>query len=83
MKLKNAFLALALVGLTACEVQPSPVSDQCLRAELFAKCMASLPPGPEMPHYNDWDEVVASCDNASYYQSKREVSAIKPECMGY
>jgi len=30
--------------------------------------------------YNDWDEVVDSCENAAYYQSKREREVVKPEC---
>lgn len=80
----TAALASAALLLAGCEVQPpSQQPDQCLRAELFAKCMSSLPPGPEMPHYNDWDEVVQVCDQAAYYQSNRPIEAIKPECRAY
>lgn len=85
MKIKNALLALAHALLLAgCQVQPpSPQPDQCMRAELFAKCMAALPPGPEMPHYNDWDEVVEACEDTAYYQSQRPIEVIKPECRAY
>lgn len=80
----TAALAGAALLLAGCQVQPPPAQpDQCLRAELFAKCMAALPPGPEMPHYNDWDEVVQECEDTAYYQSQRPVETIKPECRMY
>lgn len=45
--------------------------DQKLRAERFDACMKNLPAGPEKTHYNDWSEVVDSCETASYQQSLR------------
>lgn len=38
------------------------------RKEIFDDCMSRLPAGPQITHYNDWDEVVSTCDNVSYYQ---------------
>ncbi len=55
-------------------------NDQCLRARLFEQCLKALPAGPEATKYNDWDEVVAACESAAYYQSLRAASTIKPEC---
>lgn len=45
--------------------------DQKLRAERFDACMKNLPAGPESTHYNDWSEVVDSCESAAYKQSIR------------
>ena len=54
--------------------------DQCMRAVLFKQCLAALPAGPVDTKYNDWDEVVAECQSASYYQSLRLLDHINPEC---
>ena len=70
--------AAALAGCEAPEVITGP--DQCLRADLFKQCMTTLPAGPQSTKYNDWDEVVAQCQNAAYYQSLRRLINIKPEC---
>lgn len=80
--MKRAALLLASAMLAGCleKVEPSSFSDQCMRAELFQQCLKALPAGPVSTHYNDWDEVVAACENAAYYQSIREKAQIKPEC---
>lgn len=41
---------------------------------------AELPKGPEAAVYNDWAEVVTSCQNAAYYHSLRKYEYVKPEC---
>jgi hypothetical protein len=81
-RLSNTTMASVVVLLSACDYppKPAPVVDQCLRAELFKSCMAALPAGPQSTKYNDWDEVVGACDNASYYQSLRQPQTIKAEC---
>ncbi len=68
--LKVLVAALAVVSLTAC-VQERDVSyEQALRVQLFNDCLARIPKGPEVTRYNDWDEVVQTCDNTAYYQSQ-------------
>lgn len=61
-------------------VEPAPKADQCMRQQLFQACMKALPDGPQSTKYNDWDEVVESCESAAYYQSLRRPEHIKPEC---
>lgn len=82
MKMPVLIFSLA-VALSGCKDSP-PVeqrtADQCLRAELFQSCMASLPAGPVSTQYNDWDEVVEACDHTSYTQSKRLESQVSKEC---
>lgn len=67
--------------LAGCEKPTPVVMDQCMRREIFSQCMAALPKGPErIAGGNDWDEVVNACESAAYYQSKRELPYVKPEC---
>lgn len=75
-----ASVALTL-ALTACDGSIGvSTPDQCMRAALFASCMRALPAGPVSSQYNDWDEVVATCESAAYRQSLRGAQHIKPEC---
>ncbi len=78
----KALLAIILsVALAGCEAPEQTTSnDQCLRADLFQRCLTGLPAGPQTTQYNDWDEVVKACEAAAYYQSRRKLNAIKPEC---
>lgn len=80
--LKAVTLVSVVSLLTACNPSPgSPASDwqwmtdQTLRADLFQKCLGALPAGPVSTHYNDWSEVVDSCENSAYYQSRRLAKA--------
>ena len=76
----TAAITLAL-ALTACDGSIGvSTPDQCMRAALFASCMRALPAGPVSSQYNDWDEVVATCESAAYRQSLRGAQHIKPEC---
>jgi len=59
----------------------APKPDQCLRIELFERCMKILPKGPDATMYNDWDEVVAECASTARIHSFRSQSQIKPECL--
>ncbi len=73
-------LAATLV-LAGCDVPEKDWgADQCLRIELFQQCLKALPAGPQSTQYNDWNEVVAQCQNAAYYQSLRKQEFIKKEC---
>jgi hypothetical protein len=75
---------LAALLLAGCDVAPIDplMTDQCMRREIFAACMAALPRGPErVGTSNDWDEVVGACDNVAYYQARRRAAQIKPQCI--
>ena len=72
-------IAISLL-LAGCNQFTEPTVDQCLRREIFTSCMASLPAGPAATKYNDWDEVVSSCENVAYYQALRKKELIKLEC---
>lgn len=83
--MKIAVLLVMAVALSACNEKVDKITwgtDQCLRAELFKTCLNNTPQGPQSAKYNDWDEVVSTCDNSAYYQSRRMVEHIKPECRG-
>lgn len=62
------FLLLLLAGCDGVK-QPTYVLDQKLRHEYFLQCLKAVPAGPVQTHYNDWDEVVDSCDSAAYHQA--------------
>ena len=76
----RAAFAMSLLLLAGCGEYATPEPDQCLRAELFKSCMASLPAGPQATKYNDWDEVVSACGSQAYYQSLRRPANIAKEC---
>lgn len=69
-----------LGGCEANQVQP----DQCLRQEIFKQCMSAIPQGPtHLTDTDNWGKVIDKCENAAYYQSKRQITQIKPECRAY
>jgi hypothetical protein len=78
--MRTPLIIVAAVALSACDVNPQSVVDQCLRPQLFEQCMRALPAGPVATHYNDWDEVVDSCRDYSLYGSYRRPEHVKPEC---
>lgn len=77
----SALLVSAFL-LSGCNQEPNNGPDQCLRQEIFKQCVANIPKGPThlTATGNDWDEVISACQSASYYQSIRVKSTIKPEC---
>lgn len=80
-EVQRYFVLALLVALAGCAEPPTaPKVDQCMRRELFDKCMASLPKGPQSTVTNDWDEVVGRCDSIAYYQSLRPKNQIKAAC---
>lgn len=54
--------------------------DQCVRREIFLQCMGALPAGPQATKYNDWDDVVSTCDSVAHYQSLRGKESIAANC---
>ena len=83
--MKITILFFAILILSGCDKnefnpQYTPIIDQCIRMELFASCMASLPEGPSTTKYNDWDEVVDSCSSAAVYQSYRPRKYVPEQC---
>lgn len=78
--MRAATLLTALLPLLGCEQVEPTIHDQCLRNDIFMRCMAALPPGPEQTKYNDWAEVIDSCEDAAMWQSYRKESMVKPEC---
>ena len=72
-------IAISLL-LAGCNQFTAPTVDQCLRREIFTNCLTNLPAGPAATKYNDWDEVVSSCENVAYYQALRKKELIKLEC---
>lgn len=91
--MRSAALKVALVMfastplfLPACDskvMEPDPngsVLDQCLRASLFERCLASVPKGPTVTSENPWHKIVDECQSAATYQSYRMRHLVKPEC---
>ena len=61
-------ISLLVAALTGCE-NAGPEPDQTVRNRIFMECLKALPKGPESTKYNDWGDVVDSCEHAAYYQS--------------
>lgn len=84
--MKKILAAVLLICLAACgpgqALDPAPRwgNDQCLRAELFKSCMASVPKGPDITYENPWHKVIDSCAAAAYSQSWRELKNVSPNC---
>lgn len=80
----KALLLLCAVLALACDpapvIKPTNITDQCLRSELFEKCMTLVPNGPTHVVANDWAEVIEECRDSSYYMSLRIPGQVKPEC---
>ena len=54
--------------------------NQCIRTEVFFKCLSAVPAGPVSTKYNDWSEVVEECSSTANWISRRKYSTIPPEC---
>lgn len=81
--IKYLAVAALLLPLYGCDDEPQgppmpkPINhgfplykiDQVNRRQFFKECMASLPVGPQSTQYNDWDEVVESCNRISQAQA--------------
>ncbi len=83
MSKKLILIALLLVWaalLVGCERPSETILDQCMRNQVFERCLTTVPRGPESTRYNDWAEVVGECETAAMYQSYRLRAQVKPEC---
>jgi hypothetical protein len=76
MRMTGFLLVLAL--LAGCG--PSTITDQCLRKELFSKCMKLSPDDPGSAVYKSHEELVTYCANASLSRSSRPPEQVKPAC---
>jgi hypothetical protein len=79
--MKRLYL-LALCAITAgCEPPRQRTQmDQCIRAELFERCLSKTPTGPVNTKYNDWAEVLDECGTWAQYHSHRLTEHVPPEC---
>jgi hypothetical protein len=66
--------------LTTAKKEDTAQVNQCMKAELFYKCLNTVPAGPSATKYNDWDEVVQQCEYAASHMSYRKYSTIPEEC---
>ena len=85
--MKLAALIAAAAVLVGCQKAPGEkpsghVFDQCFRAAAFERCLTLAPAGPQVTKYNDWSEVIDSCDDAARYQSWRPKANVPDECDG-
>lgn len=66
-------VVMQTVGCTPKVEEPPPNALDSWRSKLrhqyFLECLKAAPQGPVSAKYNDWDEAIAACDNAAYYQS--------------
>jgi hypothetical protein len=69
---------LVLVLLAGCG--PSTITDQCLRKELFSKCMDVSPDDPGSAVYKSHEELLTYCANASLSRSSKPPEQVKPAC---
>ena len=67
---------LVLVLLAGCG--PSTITDQCLRKELFSKCMDVSPDDPGSAVYKSHEELLTYCANASLSRSSKPPEQVKP-----
>jgi hypothetical protein len=54
--------------------------NQCIRTEVFYKCLSTVPAGPVATKYNDWSEVVEECSSTARFIALRKYSTIPLEC---
>lgn len=66
--MKYFLLGIGLLFLSGCQ-EGEWRMDNKLRAKLFQECLTLIPKGPERTVYNDWAEVVDSCESAARSQS--------------
>lgn len=72
---------VAIIALLAgCNSSSDPLPDQCLRRELFARCLTAVPNERGSTVHIDWDEVIRACDGVAFHQSLRSLDQITAEC---
>ena len=66
------YIALLTLFVSGCiELNCGYEPDKEERKKFFFQCLSSLPKGPEITEYNDWDEVVNECGNQANYSVKK------------
>lgn len=73
---------IAVVLLLAACGAPEPTNsvDQCLRREIFERCLSIAAQRPTTTTYNDSAELVSECDAAASEQSVRPKEQIPSGC---
>jgi hypothetical protein len=59
---------------------PHYIHDQCLRAEIFKDCKASIKVDPKKPNYEGLDVAIKACEEAAANQSIRHRDNVEPQC---
>lgn len=80
--MKGILWALPFAALlSGCEEAKYPQWEvnQELRHQLFVECLGKIPSGPLSTTFNDWSEVVDSCENAARFQSLYCYANCNPE----
>lgn len=70
MKRLILIAAVLLAGCGQSPIKGEYRTDQAKRQGLFQDCLDRIPEGPKETVYNDWAEVVDSCDGAAYRMSQ-------------
>lgn len=60
-------LSICVVLMLAGCAPPTP--DRKMQQQLFFECLQKAPAGPVATKYNDWSEVIDSCQSAAYYMA--------------
>lgn len=82
-QLARAVLVLAIGTMSGCDQLPPPTTtNECAREQIFQACLKALPAGPASTHYNDWDDVVDSCESHAYYTAQQIRSTVPLQCRG-
>lgn len=88
--MKIIIALLLVVGLYGCQKKADengyiPVygRDTVLRGQRFDACLKLTPASPVVVNAKttEWSEVIAKCDNASYYQSRCLATGTNPTCI--
>lgn len=71
--IKTSLCVSLVLALSGCGPKPPETkwcTDEEKRIERFDQCLKLLPSGPATTEYNDWSEVVETCDGISYSQAQ-------------
>jgi hypothetical protein len=66
---KITILVFVIILLSGCVRYSKYIVDRDEQKQNFLQCLAAIPKGPESTHYNDWDEVINSCNNIAESQA--------------
>lgn len=69
MKIKLLVLMCTLMVLAGCDDKGLSNYRQAEKERVFFKCLEKIPKGPVKTHYNDWGDVVDSCNHFATYST--------------